>query len=47
MVDNGDAGGTIDEPRCSECLVTLEVAGTVDHPYWVCPDCRTAFLLDQ
>jgi transposase-like protein len=34
----------VDLPRCPECLVVLEVAGTVEHPYWLCPSCKVARL---
>jgi tRNA(Ile2) C34 agmatinyltransferase TiaS len=34
----------LDQPRCPECLTTLEVAGTVTHPYWICPSCKVARL---
>ena len=27
------------DPRCARCLVTLEVAGTVERPFWRCPSC--------
>lgn len=33
-----------DMPNCPECLVRLEIAGTEQHPYFVCPVCHTAFL---
>jgi predicted RNA-binding Zn-ribbon protein involved in translation (DUF1610 family) len=26
-------------PQCEECLTQLEVAGTVQRPYWLCPSC--------
>jgi len=31
-------------PNCQSCLTPLEVAGTVEHPYWWCPSCRIAVL---
>jgi hypothetical protein len=27
-----------------QCLTSLEVAGTEDHPYWWCPWCKVARL---
>jgi tRNA(Ile2) C34 agmatinyltransferase TiaS len=41
-----DEISTFDTPNCPRCLVRLEVGGTEDHPYFVCPECRTAFLHD-
>jgi tRNA(Ile2) C34 agmatinyltransferase TiaS len=29
-------------PRCPDCLTALEVAGTLEHPYWFCPSCKAA-----
>jgi hypothetical protein len=29
-------------PNCPECFTPLEVAGTVEHPFWWCPVCRVA-----
>lgn len=38
---NDEFDGTA-APNCPECLTPLEVAGTVEHPYWYCPVCRIA-----
>jgi|GEM_PF-4775768 len=34
----------LETPNCRTCLVPLIVAGTEDHPYWACPDCKIALL---
>jgi hypothetical protein len=31
-------------PRCPECTTKLELGGTDEHPYWVCPRCHVARL---
>jgi hypothetical protein len=33
-----------ESPRCAECLTTLDVSGTEDHPYWWCPSGKVARL---
>lgn len=39
-----DDAVSFDMPNCPRCLVRLEIAGTEQHPYWVCPECRTVHL---
>ncbi len=34
----------LDVPNCPDCLARLEVAGTVEHPYWWCPMCAIVKL---
>jgi tRNA(Ile2) C34 agmatinyltransferase TiaS len=30
------------DPACARCLVTLQVVGTVERPFWRCPECGLA-----
>lgn len=43
----GEPANPLDDiaaPNCAECLTQLEVAGSADHPYWWCRECRVARL---
>lgn len=42
--DDGDDFASFEDPNCTRCLVRLDLAGTTEHPYWICPACRTAQL---
>lgn len=35
---------SIDLPYCPACLKSCEVAGTPEHPYWICPSCKIPIL---
>ncbi|WP_323510850.1 hypothetical protein [Cryobacterium sp. 5I3] len=34
----------LDPPNCPSCLNRCTPAGTVRHPFWLCPFCKTAVL---
>ena len=33
-----------DSPNCPTCLVPLELVGTLDRPFWECPECGLVCL---
>jgi hypothetical protein len=35
---------SFDTPNCPRCLKRLQIAGTEEHPYLMCPGCRVAHL---
>ncbi|WP_177216694.1 hypothetical protein [Mycetocola miduiensis] len=43
-MDDDDDDASFEAPNCPQCLVRLDLAGTIEHPYWLCPVCRSAHL---
>ncbi len=39
-----DGSDPIEPPICPNCPDTCIIAGTMTHPFWVCPSCRTAII---
>ncbi|MCW3041512.1 MAG: hypothetical protein JWM31_3417 [Solirubrobacterales bacterium] len=29
----------LSDPSCDRCLVRLQIAGSAERPFWLCPDC--------